>query len=336
MGHRRSLAALFVLSIPCGALALAFGGCSSNRATSSSEDGGPLRAEDSAADAPAAADAGDSAIGPGDVDGGARDGSVDAPVPTVTGMAIASPDGGLLQGAPGDAIQLTVVLSMSDGTTRAAAASEVSWVAPVTLVAQDPNDAGVDIVPEAGAQPTAFFVQNPYATTNAGVLYVLDPGTGSDPTVTVTASVLDAGQVSTSVAILPPLVGDASNGANLFLHGPECAICHGLSGGGSPPLLLPDGGPELLDGGPLYAISGQIYPYPAPGLNDAPDSGNLASDPAWNAALLGIAAQSDMDNQGVALRAPMPDWFGGSNATGGTLRGQDFADIYAWLKTQTK
>ena len=36
-----------------------------------------------------------------------------------------------------------------------------------------------------------------------------------------------------------------------------------------------------------------------------------------------------MDNQGVALRAPMPDWLHQPLGT------QDFADMYAFLKTQT-
>jgi hypothetical protein len=43
-----------------------------------------------------------------------------------------------------------------------------------------------------------------------------------------------------------------------------------------------------------------------------------------------------MDNGGVALRLPMPDWLSTPNpATGAPLATQDFADIYAFLKTQT-
>jgi mono/diheme cytochrome c family protein len=266
-------------------------------------------------------------------DGGA---DVEASAPVVVALAIVSADGRPLQGAPGDALPLAVALTMSDGVTVTASDDQVIWLTPITLAAKDPYDAGADIVPEAGVQPTAFFVRNDYRQTNPGVLYVVDQGEVANPTIVVTASVPDAGEVSAVVSILPALVGDAASGEALFLHGPECGICHGSTGGGSLPALLPDGGPELIDGGPAYAISGQLYSYPAPGLNNAPDSGNLASDPAWNAALLGMAAQSDMDNRGVALRTPMPDWFGGTNASGGTLSGQDFADIYAWLKTQTQ
>jgi hypothetical protein len=106
-----------------------------------------------------------------------------------------------------------------------------------------------------------------------------------------------------------------------------------MTGAGSPPV---DGGKS-----PQYKLpstGGSLYPYPAPGLNDAPDSGNLATDPTWSAGLLGMAAQADMDNHGVALRAPMPTFFMASDGTGSgkTLGAQDFADIYAWLATQKK
>jgi hypothetical protein len=77
------------------------------------------------------------------------------------------------------------------------------------------------------------------------------------------------------------------------------------------------------------------YAYPAPGINAEP--GNLASDPSWNAALLALAARADIDNRGVALRLPMPDWLASPDpATGHLLTTQDFADIYAFLKTQTQ
>jgi mono/diheme cytochrome c family protein len=157
----------------------------------------------------------------------------------------------------------------------------------------------------------------------------------ASPQLTVTASVADAG-VTASVSILPPPVGDPDAGAHLFQDVLLCNGCHGPTGNGSPPVLLADGGLVLLDGGPVYLMEGQEYPYPAPGLNAAPGSGNLAADPAWNAALFSIAAQSDMDNKGVALRLPMPIWVGASDGTGKVLNAQSFADIYAWLRTQTR
>jgi hypothetical protein len=49
--------------------------------------------------------------------------------------------------------------------------------------------------------------------------------------------------------------------------------------------------------------------------------------------LLAVAARSDMDNGGLELRTPMPDWLS-DDATGALLSTQDFADIYAYLMTQ--
>jgi hypothetical protein len=49
-----------------------------------------------------------------------------------------------------------------------------------------------------------------------------------------------------------------------------------------------------------------------------------------------VAAQADMDDNGVALRKPMPDELGKKNADGGTVSAQDFAHIYAFLKAQTQ
>jgi hypothetical protein len=212
----------------------------------------------------------------------------------------------------------------------------VTWSAPSTVVAEDPDDAGPNgILPEAGAQPTGFFVQNPFRpdrTDYPGTLFVVDPGTGSGGTLTVTATVGDAGTVSATVAVSPTPAGDPEAGANLFRGVLRCAECHGQTGAGSPPTVGPDGSVE-------YILMGMKYSYPAPGLNDStPEGGspNLAADPAWNAALLGMAAQADMDNAGVSLRVPMPDELGKKNADGGTVSAQDFAHIYAFLRTQTQ
>jgi hypothetical protein len=328
-----------VATAACGAFAVCAAACSS------SGEGSPAASVDgSSGSTPDAADAGaeasvdaSSPVDSSNADSGATDagpeggGATDA----IVGLAIVTATGAPLQGAPGDAVPLTVTLRMSDGTTKTVAPDQVTWLAPATITAEDPNAPGGDILPEAGAQPTGFFVHNPYRQDNPGVVYVADPGTVSNPTIVVTASVMDA-DVSAELSVLPAPVGDPARGAALFAHGPDCGVCHGATGGGSPPALLPDGGLVLIDGGLVYSISGQLYPYSAPGLNDAPDSGNLATDPAWSAALLGLAAQADVDNNGVALRSPMPDWFGGTSLDGGTLSGQDFADIYAWLKTQSE
>jgi mono/diheme cytochrome c family protein len=249
--------------------------------------------------------------------------------PSVTGMKIVSQYDAGLRAAPGDALPLLVVFTLSDGTTRNLPAGvSLSWTAPGTIAAQDPtNPNPTPEVPEAGAQPTAFYVSNNYRPDHPGVLFVTDPGTVADASVPVAVTVGDAGSVSAVVDILPAPVGDATRGQTLFQTVLKCANCHGQTAAGSPPI---DGGDGALE----YGYGGDIYPYPAPGLNDEP--GNLASDPAWSAGLLGMAAQADMDNMGVALRAPMPTFMGKLNAAGQTLGAQDFADIYAFLKTQTQ
>jgi hypothetical protein len=82
-------------------------------------------------------------------------------------------------------------------------------------------------------------------------------------------------------------------------------------------------------------IDGETYDFPALGLNAEP--GNVGNDPAWNAALLAFSARSDVDNAGVTLRVPMKDWLQNANpAVGKPLTTQDFADIYAFLRTQTQ
>ena len=324
-----------------------FEGCSTQGTAVTTDGGGSL---DAAPPTPEDAAGGDADAGalpdaaPPPIDGAATPdsapgdggGDADAVAPSVTGLAIVSAYGTPLQGAPGDAIPLQVVLTLSDGSTRRALPGELTWIAPHTLVAEDPADAGGDIVPEAGTEPTAFYVRNDYRQEAPGTLFILDRGTVSNPQVTVTVAVADAGETSATVAILPAPVGDAAAGGNLFQHVLLCNGCHGETAGGTPPYVFPDGGAALLDGGPAYLIQGSLWPYPAPGLNAAPGSGHVAADPAWTEAMFAIAAQSDMDNAGVGLRQPMPMWAGGNNGTGNPLNAQNFADIYAWLKTQTQ
>ena len=234
-----------------------------------------------------------------------------------------------LQGAPGDTVPLQVVLTLTDGTTRVANSEDVKWSPTVT--AQNPTDAGANVIPDSGDAPSAFFILNNYRITHQGVLYIVAAGT-SGSTVTVTASYPGVtGTASATVDILPAPTGNAANGQALFQGNVlACYGCHGMTGDGSPPV---DGGTEYK----LPAHTGSLYPYPAPPLNDtSSDAGpNLAADPTWSAGLLGMAAQADMDNNGVALRAPMPTFFHKMTGTGTTFGSQTAADIYAWLKTQT-
>jgi predicted esterase len=255
---------------------------------------------------------------------------------TATGIKIVTASGAPLGAAAGDALALKVVVTMSDGTTTdLPAGTIVTWTAPATIEAQDPDDAGPSTFPQPGAQPTGFFIQNalrPERTDYLGTLFVIDPGSADGGSISVSASVSGSGASSVSatvpVSATPP--GDPDAGAELFQTTLACSNCHGQTGGGSPPT---DAG---ADADVVYIIGGKAYPYPAPGLNNAPGSGNVAEDPAWNAALLSMAAQGDMDNLGVALRKPMPDWLGRTNSHGQKLSAQDFAHIYAFLKTQTE
>jgi hypothetical protein len=313
----------------CGSLTGWLQGCGGGGALGSTDAG-----VDAAADAGGAADTSFQDASPD----GTNDGSPAAPA-----MKIVTTNGAPLRGGPGDALNLQVVLLLADGGTVAVPAIQTSWIAPETLVAQDPNDAGPSsVLPEAGVKATAFFVTNEYSGQyGPGALFIVDPGGGSDAGVTVTASVSDAGQVSAWISILPVIDGgDPTRGQNLFQNmlladNLACSDCHGPTAAGSPPQ---DGG----EAGATYELpesNGDLYTYPAPGLNNrSSDAGpNLAADPSWSAALLGMAIQADIDNQGVALRGPMPDFFQApTNDAGATLNSQDFADMYAWLKTQPR
>ena len=257
----------------------------------------------------------------------------------MTGYAIVSIYGGPLQAAAGDALQLQVVYTLSDGTTRPLPmGTVVVWTAPGTIAAQDPDDAGAaTVLPGTGAQATGFFVVNAFRldrTDYGGTLFVLDPGSGDGGTIVVSVTVEEGGApdatgASAVVAVAPTPSGEADAGAYLYFQRCNCAECHGMMAEGTPPSVGPDGGI-------VYYIEGFPYPYPAPGLNNATPDGspNLAADPSWNATLLSIATLGDFDNHGVALRKPMPDWLGKPGLDAGPLGAQDVAHIYAFLKTQ--
>jgi mono/diheme cytochrome c family protein len=271
--------------------------------------------------------------------GGGSDGSTadqsspDGGMVTVTEMQIVTMAGSAPSAAAGDAVRLKVVQMLSDGTTRdLPAGTQVTWTGPLTITAYDPADAGSDkLLPDAGASPTGFFVKNQTRmerTDYDGTLFVVDPGTAANGKLMVTATVGDAG-LSVAIPVTATPTGDPAAGNTLFHDTLNCAGCHGDKGQGS-----------AADDAGLYNLQGMTYAYPAPGLNAfQPDGGdpNLAADPAWNAALLAVAAQSDVDNLGVALRKPMPDWLGKTKGgpDGGVLSAQDFAHIFAYLKTQT-
>lgn len=233
---------------------------------------------------------------------------------------------GSVQGAAGDAL----VLKVTNGANDLPSGATVTWSGVPTVTALDPSSTAASPLPPAGDAPTAAFITNPgrpdVTADLADVLFILDPGAkaGAELSLTATVTGTVTGAVTVSVPVGATPTGDATRGAATYGEdGANCASCHGATGHGT------DAGPDGL-----FTYNNATYAYPAPGLNA--EDGNLASDPAWNAALLALAARSDVDNGGVTLRKPMPNWFAKANpATGQPLTTQDFADIYAFLKTQS-
>jgi mono/diheme cytochrome c family protein len=235
----------------------------------------------------------------------------------------------------GDAVALKVVLVAADGTVGdLPAGARVVWSAPFPVVTLPPESIAPSPLPVTGAAPTGAWIENPsrpdQASDLASVVFVLDPGTAQNATLQVSATVSGAtpdggAGVTANLGVDPTPAGDWTRGEALYgAAGANCAQCHGATGHGTP---------AANDDG-TYTIAGASYAFPAPGINAEP--GNCASDPAWDAALFAVAARADMDNGGVALRLPMPDWLSQPNpATGAPLSTQDLADIYAFLKTQT-
>lgn len=252
--------------------------------------------------------------------GGAQVGAPSLPDAQVVGRAIVARGGGPLEMRVGDALPLQVVEQLSDGSLRPLADEvRVSWTSPQTVVARAYDD-DVPVFPRQTDAPTAIFVSNPLRSDHqrdlSGVLFALDSGLGQGGAVTVVAQVEGFGPISAQVQVADTPPGDPIRGSELYgINGFNCGSCHGGSGHGPDATTRSSGGVS------------------APGLNDEP--GNVASDPAWSAALLALAAQADLDNAGVALRAPMPDFLQLQAPDGHTLTGQDAADLYAFLQSQT-
>ena len=212
----------------------------------------------------------------------------------------------------GNVVRLAVLFKQTDGSLLAAPAGAINvvWSGPPVVVSTDGSADAGDPIPVPGPTPTAFWLQNDpnlpsslYHYTAAelsGVLFITDPGTSPGGTVAVAAAVSGGAtaNLTASLVIGPVPAGDATRGATVFSA--QCAVCHGTTGGG-------------IDGG-------------AVGINAA--AGNVASDPTWNAGLVGSVVRGDIDNQGVLLDPAMPEWLELS------LTSQDFIDAYTWLQTQ--
>jgi hypothetical protein len=241
-------------------------------------------------------------------------------------LAIATASGSIEGVVAGDAL----ALKLTKGGDALPSGATVTWSGVPTVTALDPSSTAASPLPTPGDAPTAVFVTNPgrpdVTPELADQLFILDPGTKAGGELTLTATV--AGSVTGTATVSIPVgampAGDATRGATIYgTNGVQCSYCHGATAHGT------DAGP-----GGMYTYDNGTYSYPAPGLNA--ESGNLGSDPTWNAALLAMASRTDMDNGGLTLRLPMPTWLATPNpATGQPLSAQDYADIYAFLMTQT-
>jgi hypothetical protein len=263
--------------------------------------------------------------------------------PLVTSIQIAPVSRGLVkepsnvhaiaEAVPGDAVPLELLQILSTGQTELAASD---WTSPTTVTIYDWKNPG-----RYAVLPPAFFVSTGYQTLG-GVLFIVSP---DDVKV---SAVYGSSSTSATVSVVPAGAGDPVRGQQLFQGVLGCSSCHGETGGGSPPVDGGDWGKTAIgcDGGAVYRLpidsgstvdNSNLFPYPAPPLNNTTtDAGpNLAADPTWNAGLLGMASQSGMDNHGEALSLPMPVFLGAKTGAGTVFNGQDAADIYAWLKTQT-
>lgn len=226
----------------------------------------------------------------------------------------------------GDALALAVV--DRDGAALGSDVA-VTWRLPATVSALSPDATDpADPLPVPGAAPTGVFVVNPsrgdVASTIADVLFVLDAGSAGRGSLVVTADLSTGDSVAAEIEVSAAPTGDATRGQSVY--GANCARCHGNTG---------DGTDANADG--TFTIAGSNYLFPAPGLNNAPDTGNLGGDPDWTAALLAFAARCDADNGALALRDPMPNWLTTPDAASGSaLSTQDFADVYAYLTSEAQ
>lgn len=211
----------------------------------------------------------------------------------------------------GDALRLSVLEMRADGSSSPVSSdAQIAWSGAPTIEAL-PQGSSPDssILPQAGDSPAAMWVKNPTHLADEelnGVLFVLGAGSGSTPSIDVTAAITGGsapdGSAIAHVSVAPFPNGDATRGQSLY--GANCASCHGAHGEGDA----------------------------APGLNDEPD--HVAGDPDWTPQLLGIVSRDNMDDQGVSLDPSMPKWLTRQGSNGKLLTTQDFSDIYAFLKTQ--
>jgi cytochrome c2 len=236
---------------------------------------------------------------------------------TSTEYRVVASDGSSPSATEGEALHLSIVEVMGDGTTAALPSSAtVTWSGPPTVNALPAGSTpAASVLPQPGATATSMWVRNQDHLTEAqtnGVLYILDKGTTPNPSVAVTATISGGAPAGTATAAIPVAAFPAGNAARgQTVYGDNCTACHGAHGEGT-------------------AI--------APGLNNSVDAAgdpSVAADPSWTGALFAVAPLDNMDNQGVSLALSMPRWLITETKSGQFLTTQDFSDVYAFLRTQS-
>lgn len=219
-------------------------------------------------------------------------------------------DGTSLVAVAGDILHLDVVLVSATGVhTPLPSGAVIEWTGPAEIIALASGSMPTTSqLPSRGLAPTGMFLRNREHYTDAqlhGVLIITDGGSAGGGTLMVDAHVTGAGMdanVSAAIPVGAVPGGDAASGQTFYLA--NCASCHGASGQGAA----------------------------APGLNHA--TGNVASDPDWNATLFASVPRANIDDFGVSEGPGMPLWLTTPATTGGLLTTQQMVNVYAWLLTQ--
>jgi mono/diheme cytochrome c family protein len=228
-----------------------------------------------------------------------------------TEYRIVAADGSAPKATVGDALRLSVVEVQPDGTTKALpSTATITWSGPPLVAALPKGSTPAQSTwPQPGALATSMWIKNADHLTDtevSGVLYVLDRGSASNPTIEVKATVgggAPAGEATATLTVAAFPTGNVVSGQTLYAA--NCAGCHGPQSQGT---------------------------GAGPGLNNEAD--HLAGDPTWNGPMFAITPRCNMDNNGVSLATTMPKWLVLPGASGQLLATQDFADLYAFLLTQ--
>lgn len=220
-------------------------------------------------------------------------------------LAVAAADVSLSAEA-GDVVRLDIVAFTSDGDKVAApAGAQIEWSGMPAMMVADPTGSGMTPMSSMQGATDAFRVENPMrfgGFDRDAVVALLGSGATNREVQANVSGVEHAGMFSVHIATSEAPSGDAQRGGEVFSA--NCARCHGSTGAGS----------------------GDF-----PCLNTNSD---VTGDPGWGSALFAVAARVGMDDEGVPLSSEMPTWLTQPAANGKLLTTQDFADMYAFLKTQ--